>query len=437
MNLDFLAPTSRRAYDIAQTAMQDLESLLTRWQSAGVLDAETAARIRAHEAKTAAQTSTQPVASPVAAASNSTPASLKWLVVTGLILGAILLACGVVLFVNAHWDQLGPGGRFLLVLSMVAVFHVAGGLTRTQFESFSTAMHAVGTIATGAAIALVGQIFNIQEHWPAAVLLWAVSAAAGWALLRDQAQQTLALLLWPSWIFCELEFRMDGHIGEPVYLGRLFFLWGILYLTFFAQSRRRVVWGILLAVSAINVVTGIVLMLSNWVSWSSAQSFIPFSTRIWAWIAIAAVPLIVAAFHGHKGLIPIAVSIAFVIALPWCYHGKTYTYNYGGVNYSHTYATPNLMAHLLVAAFAVFFCWWGVQLISRALVNLGILGFAASVLWFYWSDLFSKLDRSLGLIGLGVLFLAGGWALEKIRRRILARMASSSLQPAAAVGGAL
>ena len=36
------------------------------------------------------------------------------------------------------------------------------------------------------------------------------------------------------------------------------------------------------------------------------------------------------------------------------------------------------------------------------------------------------MDRSLGLIGLGVLFLAGGWALEKMRRRILAHMARSS-----------
>lgn len=433
MKVSIVAHAFRGAYDVAQTAMQDLELLLTRWQSAGVLDAETAARIRAHEAKTATQSSVQPAAP--TAASAATPASLKWLVVTGLILGAILLACGVVLFVNAHWDQLGPGGRFLLVLSMVAVFHVAGGLTRSQFESFSTAMHAVGTISTGAAIALVGQIFHIQEHWPAAVLLWAVAAFAGWAILRDQAQQTLALLLLPAWMFCELEFRMDGHIGEPVYMGRLFFLWGVLYLTFFAHSRRRAVWGILFAVSTINVVTGVALMLSNWESWSSAQSFIPFSTRVWAWIAIAAVPLIVAAFHGHKGLVPIAVSIAFVIALPWSYRTITESYNYpNGQHWSYTRTDPNLIAHLLVAAFAVFFCWWGVQLVSRALVNLGILGFAASVLWFYWSDLYSKFDRSLGLIGLGILFLAGGWALEKIRRRILTRMAARPLQPAAAGG---
>ncbi len=61
----------------------------------------------------------------------------------------------------------------------------------------------------------------------------------------------------------------------------------------------------------------------------------------------------------------------------------------------------------------------------RALVNLGIVGFAVAVAWFYFSDIFDKVGRSLGLIGLGILFLAGGWALEKMRRRILAGMDST------------
>jgi len=418
--------------------MNDIESQLKRWQSAGILDADTAARIRAYEIERPSQAIAQRAgqSSTSAAATSTSPAGLKWLVVTGLTLGAILLACGVVLFVSAHWDQLGPGERYLLVIAMVAVFHIAGALTRSSFEGFSTALHAVGTISTGAAIALVGQIFNIQEHWPAAVLLWAVAAFAGWALLRDQAQQTLALLLLPAWIFSELAFRINGHIGELVYMGRLYFLWAILYLTFFAASRRKAVQGTLFAVSAIAAVTGIVFMLSSWVSWNSEQSFIPFGTRVWSWIAIAAVPLLIAAFHGHKGLVPIAAAIAFVIALPWCYHTTIESYNYvGGASGTLTRTSPNLLAHALVAAFAVFLCSWGVRLLSRALVNLGIVGFAAAVLWFYFSDIYNDHERALGLIGLGVLFLAGGWALEKMRRRILARMASTP-QPAAEAAAA-
>jgi uncharacterized membrane protein len=93
----------------------------------------------------------------------------------------------------------------------------------------------------------------------------------------------------------------------------------------------------------------------------------------------------------------------------------------------YTFVEPNLAAHALVAAFCVFIIWWGVRRVSQALVNLGILGFAIAVSWFYFSDIMDKLDRSLGLIGLGILFLAGGWALEKWRRRLVAGMGKSEI----------
>ena len=404
--------------------MNDLESLLNRWQSAGILDDAAVSRIRTFE-----QIRTRPheETEEGAAGRKSDAARISWQGVTALILGAILLACGVVLFVSAHWDEMGRGARFALVLAMVTVFHVAGGLTRDKYYGLGTALHAVGTIATGAAIALTGQIFNINEHWPAAVLMWALAALAGWALLRDQAQQTLALLLVPAWMFCEFESRANWHIGEYTYEGRMLFAWSILYITFFVGSRRKVVQGILFSVSAAASIIGVGMMLENWTSWSSNQTFLPFSLRVWAWVAIAAVPLVVAAFHGHKGLIPIAAAVALTIALPWCYQLKTNSYSYGNGNANtYHYTIPNLAAHALVAGFAVFLCWWGVRLGSRLLVNFGIVGFAITVAWFYFSDILDKLGRSLGLIGLGVLFLAGGWALEKLRRRIVAGMGKDS-----------
>ena len=74
----------------------------------------------------------------------------------------------------------------------------------------------------------------------------------------------------------------------------------------------------------------------------------------------------------------------------------------------------------------MFLIWWGVREASRGLVNFGVVAFGITVAWFYFSDLFDKLGRSLGLIGLGVLFLAGGWALEKTRRGLLAHIAQGS-----------
>src|ERR1039458_9651259 len=115
--------------------MADIESLLNRWQTAGALDAEAAARIRAFEEK------------------QEKPSGLRCQGVVALILGPILLACGFALLVSAPWDELGPAAPYAIVIAMVAVFHLAAGIARKGFQRLSPALHAVGTISTGAAIA--------------------------------------------------------------------------------------------------------------------------------------------------------------------------------------------------------------------------------------------------------------------------------------------
>ncbi len=386
--------------------MPDIEQLLERWRKAGVLEEQAEARIRAFED----------------AQENTGIAGIRWQGIIALILGAILLVCGVALFVSAHWDELGPAMRYTIVILMVAVFHLGGGLVRERYGMLSTALHAVGTFATGAAIAMVGQIFNIEEHWPAAILMWALAACAGWVLLRDQVQQTIALLLIPAWMFSELSFYMNGQIGWEVYLGRALVMWAVLYLTFFARSQNRVVHGTLFAVAALGGLIGTAMMTAGWVAWSSTQTFVPFGVRFWAWMVIAALPLAIAAFHGHKGLIPIALGIAYSIALPWCTHNATQTYGEGPHQQTYSYMVPSLAAHVLVALFAIFLCFWGVRILSRVLVNLSIIYFGIAVAWFYFSNIFDKVGRSVGLIGLGILFLAGGWMLEKMRRRLISQM---------------
>ena len=401
--------------------MPDYESLLKRWQSAGLLDPDSAARIRSWEA------TQQPVSVPSTSQKlDATRADgIAWQGRVALILGGILLASGIILFVSAHWDQLGPGMRFLLVIAMVSVFHFGGAMVRDKYPATSTTLHAVGTISTGAAIALVGQIFNIQEHWPAAILMWTIAALFGWILLRDQAQQTLTLLLFPSWLICEWNYTAQNEIGADVYLGRFLFVWAILYLTIFIGTDRRTVRGILFAASAIAAVVAIFVLLESWRSWYGMQPFPPLHTRIWGWIIIAVIPILASLFRLRKSTVPVLAAIAFVIALPWCMNVWVERYHYGNNYSAYTQTEPNLVAHALVATFCVFLIWWGMKQVSRGLVNLGIVGFGVTVAWFYFSDLFDKMGRSLGLIGLGILFLAGGWALEKTRRGLLAHMAQS------------
>ncbi len=384
--------------------MPDLEALLTRWQSAGVLDPVIATRIRAWESE------------------QKHPAGIRWQGIVALILGALLLACGIVLFVSAHWDELGPGMRLLLALAMVGTFHTAGAATRPAFRALSAALHAAGTAATGAAIALVGQIFNIQEHWPAAILLWAIAAIAGWALLHDEAQEILTLLLIPSWMFCELEYATERHIGQEIYLGRFLLVWAVLYLTVFLGSKRKAVLGILFAAGSIAIVIGVVLILDGWrLSWES-QSSVPWGRSVWEWAVIAVLPLLIALVRFGKSLVPVAAALVLAIALPWCNHNWTQHYDFGTYQTSVSRTEPTLLTYAVVSSFAIFLIWWGVRQASKALVNLGIVGFGLTIVWFYFSNILDKFGRSLGLIGLGILFLAGGWALEHMRRRLIAEM---------------
>src|SRR5947199_6209891 len=169
-----------------------LDKQLEHWVSAGVVDAATAARIRTLEQ------------------SQGSSERLRWPVLLAVALGGLLLCAGVLLFVAAHWDELSPAWRFTLVLVLVAVFPIAGALTEERFSALSTTFYAVGTACVGAGIFLTAQIFNLQEHWPSGILMWAIGALAGWLLLRHWTQAALLALLVPGWLVGEWEVRTQG-----------------------------------------------------------------------------------------------------------------------------------------------------------------------------------------------------------------------------------
>jgi uncharacterized membrane protein len=150
------------------------EPVLQRWVNAGLVDTVSAERIRAWET-----------------ARDRAPAR-NWPVLLAVAFGALLLGAGVLLFVAAHWDELGPGARFALVLGVIAAFHGGGAFAARSFPALGTALHAVGTVTLGAGIALAGQIFHLEEHWPGGVMLWAIGAVAGFALVRDWPRARVA-----------------------------------------------------------------------------------------------------------------------------------------------------------------------------------------------------------------------------------------------------
>ena len=373
-----------------------IEESLQRWLSAGIIDAATGERIRQFEGAPSRQT------------------GFRWPVILALAFGAILVAAGISLFVAAHWAALSPAVRFLIVIALVLVFHALAEGFRSSFAWMATALHGVGTVAAGVGIFLTGQIFNIREDWSAGVFLCFLCAACGWLLLRDQVQQLLCLLMLPAWLCSEWAFRTDSYAWSTLYNSRLLAILSIVLMTAVLTSRRRLVANVVLIAGTVSLFVSVILMTTQpWENWAG-KSPVPLGWRTACWtIAIAAA--LAGILIRRAALLPIGATLAVSILLPHCQR-----FLRDGLYHSE----PNVLAYALVALYAVLLAWHGVRENSRGMINIGILYFAASVVWFYFSDVMGKLDRSFSLMLLGILLLGGGWLLERVRRRLIAGLAA-------------
>lgn len=377
-----------------------LDSLLDRWIAAGIIDGDTAARIRAFEAQ------------------HERRGSLRWPVLIAMIFGGVLLAAGITLFVAAHWDSLSPAVRFSLLLLMVAVFHVAGALAAPRFRALSITMHGVGTIVLGAGIFLAAQIFNLNENWSNGVLLWAVGAAIGWFLLRDWLQATLLALLAPAWLASHWVYVTEPFSGGQVEIAFFLSLTAICYLSArtgddASLARRALVWvGGIALLPCVIVAIAIAQEKHQWLIEQQRTA------SIIAWIVAVIAPLAFAwVLRGREAWINLLWA-AWLTVLLW----TAASFNWGAQPRSLRLAAPMLLLYALCALGALGLIAWGLREKRKERLNLGILSFALTVVVFYFDGFMGKLDRSLSLLILGVLCVAGGYFLEIARRRLVARM---------------
>ncbi|MDR3701265.1 MAG: DUF2157 domain-containing protein [Candidatus Sulfopaludibacter sp.] len=359
----------------------DWEAPLRRWIAAGLLEAQAAERIRNWERGRAPSQ------------------GLRWPVWVALVFGVILVGAGVLLFVSAHWDELSPGRRLTLVLLILASFHAAGAATAERFAALAMALHTVGTLALGAAIALTGQMFELQEHWPMAVLMWAVCAALAWWILGHWTQAVLAAVLFPYWLVGEWALRYQDNYLAPVSAGICAL--SVTYLTARRASRDA--------------------PLRKALAWLGGVALIPAAAVLAAGRFTRSAPLASEAIGWTIGLgAPLAIAL-------WL-RGRDAVWNVGAVVWIVGLAALNrsggntLPIYLWCALGAAALAVWGIREGRSERVNLGIAGFAIVVLTFYFSSVMDKLGRSVSLMGLGLLFLGGGWLLEKTRRRLIAQV---------------
>jgi uncharacterized membrane protein len=367
----------------------DLDDLLLRWTRADVIDLATADRIRAFERE------------------QEGSGRLRWPILVALAFGALLIGAGVLLFVAAHWDNLSPGSRFTLVLLLVAVFHLAAASLADRFPAMSIALHGIGTVSLGAGIFLAGQIFNLDEHWPGGLMLWAAGAAVATLVLGQAPQVVLVATLVPAWLAAEWVVAtrmMAPREGTRVVASGMFLL-ALSYLTSpvgGAPDARRTALFWLGAVWLLPAAAFLAMM--GW-EWRDTRAPLTAAHRAIGWTVAVGVPLLVALAFRRREAWPNAVAAAWTIVL--------------------------VLLEPLESAIPLFAWWalgaiglvaWGVRDTRVERINFGAAIFAGTVIAFYFSQVMDKLGRSMSLVGLGLLFLGGGWALERARRRLISRV---------------
>lgn len=382
-----------------------LEAQTRRWTEAGLIDAEARDRILAFEA------------------TQERRANLRWPVLFAMAFGGILLAAGVTLFVAAHWIELSPVMRFSLLLLMTALLHVGGAALSDRFPPLSTTLHALGTATLGASIFLTAQIFNLHENWATGVLLWAIGAAAGYILLLDWVQAALLALLTPAWLISQWSTTRAPHSGgnRPLALGLI--LTALCYLSARiadqeSTARRTLVW---IGGIALLPCVGIAIAIATEEAYSydyRGRPPVPFATLLIGWTVALVAPLVFSWLLRGR-----AVWINFLWAA-WAYAvilSAGYSHSFEGRVY-HSHLAATLSLYVLCALGSAGLLAWGLYEKRKERINLGIAGFAISVLFFYFDSFMDKLGRSASLVILGVLCLAGGYFLEVTRRKLVARM---------------
>jgi uncharacterized membrane protein len=376
---------------------ESLEKSISKWQEAGVIDSEIAGRIRAFEIQ------------------QGSMERLRWPVLLALGLGGVVICAGVLLFVAAHWDQLSPGERFTLVLTLTALFPICGAFASARFPALATTLYAIGTVCTGAGIFMAAQIFNLEEHWPNGILLWAVAALAGWLLLRDWPQATMLAVLAPAWLASEWLVRTEHYWGPDRIVVEGLVLLAVSYFTAGldereSPARKGLVW---IGAMAILPFTGMLVTVGDaYRSYRNNLVTLPVGLKLIGWIVALGAPLALAFFLRGRMFWRNGVAAVWIVAL-----GEL-------SRYGDAYKSIGVFLWLAVGAFGLI--GWGLLERRKGRINVGVLAFAITVIAFYFSSVMDKLGRSASLIGLGLLLIAGGWAMERTRRRLVARVAESA-----------
>ncbi len=394
-----------------RTFVEQLGSETERWVADGLITVEQAAAVRArYEGGGAAHAESRGRAASALA-----------------VIGALAVGFGVIGFFAANWEAMSHGVRLALLTAVVGGAYAGGYQLRDRtgrLPRVGEALYLLGVLLFGAALFLVGQMYNVEAHDPLALLLWAAAAVVVALTVRSRAISWAALAIFTTWVGFEAGVALEDSDEDATALAVLaVFYGGALYgLGTVALERIRAPWlaetgfasagrrlGLLLAAGGLFVFT-----------FAEAADELDGTARsLDGWLQAA---LLLVAALALASAVALALgerpsgryeSGAFAVAVGLLLVGV-----FAGGN-GDVYA---LLFNLLFAGLALGTIYAGYLNDEPWLVNMGVVLVAIELIGRYFDVFWSALPRSAGLIGAGVIILAIAYLLERQRKRLLARM---------------
>ena len=350
------------------------------------------------------------------------------LVVGFSILGASLLGLGVITFFAANWDEISRGVKLAALLAGVALSYGGGYLLwqRLGYTAVGIALVLLGCIVFGAGVHLIGQIYHIPVDHPNLTAFWFLGVLPLAYAVRSRPIAVLALVLFLAAVGFRLN-HWDRYLGSVEFLG-VPSLYAGLGMAIYAIGRLKgqfPYWdgmggafravGLLVAFGSLYLLTfhnlhveggGVDGLASRYWSLAYVAAFVAVGALAWVvWqrrrslrasaadiVELVAVVLLLAACH-------------LVIRVP-ADDGIVYT-----IVFNVLFALSGL--GLMVSGYLQG---------NEARVNLALVLIALLVISRYFEFSATLFDLSLVFVGAGVILLAGGFLLERGRRRLLAAM---------------
>ncbi len=399
------------------------------------------------------------------------------------VLGVLLIGTGVITFFAANWSLI-PKLIKLAVLfgAMWSAYAAAGWMLtrRARLErGFGHAFLLLAVILFGANIMLIAQTYHIQAHFPNGVLLWALGALIAVYLVPTQLVAVAGLVLTGLWSFLEI-FENLAHDRVTLHWSFLV-VWGLFLPQIYRRGWRHagtvatlafILWLLLNLVDladgtdAVGVdVLQVVLPVS--VCLFLIGAIMERSDRLFGFSATVRYQALILGLLSLYGL-----TLRFVHDLGdglWPRQAATAPWIVGTlVALAAAGALAVLLHRQVAAAQRQSYLWWGYGLLGAITlivianlfrtagegyatvvyvlyncaylgglvwllyagyqrndafqVNVSFLFFGIGLLTLYFDTFWTLMDRSLFFMGGGVLLLAGGYLVERQRRKLLRRL---------------